>query len=81
MRGGVDIPRFFDAFSPALGEGQRRLENAAESVQAYSMKTLVLLMGACIGIIASAQAANGPSLDYLEKNAQTHPAKLACRLG
>jgi hypothetical protein len=32
------------------------------------MKTLVLLMGACIGIIASAQAANGPSLDYLEKN-------------
>ena len=50
------------------GWGKGRLENAVESVQAYSMKNLVLLMVACFGIVASAQAANGPSLDYLEKN-------------
>lgn len=32
------------------------------------MKILVLLIGACLGVVAVAQAANGPSLDYLEKN-------------
>ena len=48
--------------------GKGRLENTPEAVQANSMKILVLLMGACLGIVAVAQAANGPSLDYLEKN-------------
>ena len=32
------------------------------------MKKLMLLWGACLGVAAVTQAANGPSLDYLEKN-------------
>jgi len=50
------------------GWGKGRLENAPEAVQANIMKILVLLIGACLGVVAVAQAANGPSLDYLEKN-------------
>ena len=48
--------------------GKGRLENAPEAVQANFMKILMLLIGACLGVVAVAQAANGPSLDYLEKN-------------